>query len=84
MNGTPAGLAESEIVTDDAHLREGPYSRFGPPNEEIRKFRRQLIALGISQCPRNANVVELFCGRGNGLEALAQLSFRHIEEVDLS
>jgi len=65
----------------------GPYSRFGTPNEEIRKFRRRLIAIGISQCPRNANVVELFGGRGglgNGLEALAQLGFRHIEGVDLS
>jgi ubiquinone/menaquinone biosynthesis C-methylase UbiE len=28
--------------------------------------------------------VELFCGRGNSLEALAQLGFRRIEGVDLS
>jgi SAM-dependent methyltransferase len=29
-------------------------------------------------------VVELFCGRGNGLHALQQLGFLHIEGVDLS
>ena len=28
--------------------------------------------------------MELFCGRGNGLEALAQLGFHRIEGVDLS
>jgi hypothetical protein len=28
--------------------------------------------------------VELLCGRGNGLEALAQLGFLRIEGVDLS
>jgi SAM-dependent methyltransferase len=29
-------------------------------------------------------VLELFCGRGNGLHALARLGFRNIEGVDLS
>ena len=83
MNGTPTGL-EGEIVTDDVHLWEAAYSRFETANEEIRKFRRRLIKLGIAQYPRDADVVELFCGRGNGLEALAQLGFRRIEGVDLS
>src|SRR6266496_6105622 len=84
MNGTPAGLTQREMVPDEVHLWEEAYSRFETPNEEIRKFRRRLIKLGIAQCLRDANVVELFCGRGNGLEALAQLGFHRIEGVDLS
>jgi ubiquinone/menaquinone biosynthesis C-methylase UbiE len=84
MNETRFGLTEREIVADEVHLWEAAYSRFETPNEEVRKFRRRLIALGIAQCPREANVVELFCGRGNGLEALAQLGFHRIEGVDLS
>jgi ubiquinone/menaquinone biosynthesis C-methylase UbiE len=84
MNATRFGLTEREIVADEVHLWEAAYSRFETPNEEVRKFRRRLIALGIAQCPREANVVELFCGRGNGLEALAQLGFHRIEGVDLS
>ena len=84
MNGTPAGLTQSEMVPDEVHLWEEAYSRFETPNEEIRKFRRRLIKLGIAQCLRDANVVELFCGRGNDLEAPAQLGFHRIEGVDLS
>jgi ubiquinone/menaquinone biosynthesis C-methylase UbiE len=84
MNRTPFEVAQREIVVDEVHLWEAAYSRFETPNEEIRKFRRRLITLGVAQCPREANIVELFCGRGNGLEALAQLGFRRIEGVDLS
>jgi SAM-dependent methyltransferase len=84
MKGKPSGITKSDTVADEVHLWEAAYSRFETPNEEIRKFRRRLIKLGITQCPRDAKIVELFCGRGNGLEALAQLGFRRIEGVDLS
>ena len=84
MNPTRFGPTEAEFVPDEVHLWEAAYSRFETPNEEIRKFRRRLIALGIPQFPKDAHVVELFCGRGNGLEALAQLGFLRIEGVDLS
>ena len=49
---------------------EAAYLRFETPEQEIR--------------PRNAEIVELFCGRGNGLIALERLGFTHIEGVDLS
>jgi ubiquinone/menaquinone biosynthesis C-methylase UbiE len=43
-----------------------------------------LLKLGAEQWPRDAAVVELFCGRGNGLRALARLGFRQIEGADFS
>ena len=45
---------------------------------------RRLKRLGVDRIPRDARIVELFCGRGNGLRALAQLGFTHLEGVDLS
>jgi ubiquinone/menaquinone biosynthesis C-methylase UbiE len=63
---------------------ETAYLRFETPEEEIRKFTERLRRLGVSKWPRETNVVELFCGRGNGLHALARLGFCSIEGVDLS
>ena len=63
---------------------EAAYLLFETPEEEIRKFTERLRRLGVSEWPRETNVVELFCGRGNGLHALARLGFRNIEGVDLS
>jgi SAM-dependent methyltransferase len=45
---------------------------------------RRLSWLGAGRWPRDADVVELFCGRGSGLLALARLGFQRIEGVDLS
>ena len=63
---------------------EAAYLRFETPEQEIRKFAERLRRLGVTEWPRETNVVELFCGRGNGLHALARLGFRNIEGVDLS
>src|SRR5260370_21658456 len=63
---------------------EAAYLRFETPEEEIRKFTERLRRLGASKWPRETNVVELFCGRGNGLHALARLGFRNIKRVYLS
>lgn len=63
---------------------EAAYLRFETPAEEIRKFRSRLIKLGARQWAREALIVELFCGRGNGLRALHQLGFTHVEGIDLS
>jgi len=63
---------------------EAAYLRFETPEQEIRKFTERLRRLGVNEWPRETNVVELFCGRGNGLHALARLGFRNIEGVDLS
>ena len=63
---------------------ESAYLRFETPEQEIRKFMRRLTKLGIDRLPRDARVVELFCGRGNGLRALERLGFTHLEGADLS
>ena len=63
---------------------EAAYLRFETPEQEIEKFIKRLAQLGAGQWPRDARVVELFCGRGNGLRALARLGFTNIEGIDLS
>ncbi|HEY2459701.1 MAG TPA: class I SAM-dependent methyltransferase [Candidatus Acidoferrum sp.] len=63
---------------------EAAYLRFETPQQEIAKFMDRLQKLGASQWSRDSEIVELFCGRGNGLRALQQLGFTHLEGVDLS
>lgn len=71
-------------VPNATTLWEAAYSRFETPAEEVNKFVRRLRRLGVADLPRDVRIVELFCGRGNGLEALARLGFRNLEGVDLS
>ncbi len=68
----------------DVTAWEAAYSRFETPEQEIQKFLRRLIAMGVPSWKRECEIVELFCGRGNGLVALAKLGFSRIEGVDLS
>ncbi len=63
---------------------EAAYLRFETPEQETQKFIGRLNRLGAPQWPRDAEIVELFCGRGNGLIALDRLGFTRIEGVDLS
>ncbi|MBI3877896.1 MAG: class I SAM-dependent methyltransferase [Verrucomicrobia bacterium] len=63
---------------------EQAYLRFETPEEEIAKFTQRLRLLGAGSWPRSAEVVEIFCGRGNGLVALERLGFTRLEGVDLS
>lgn len=63
---------------------EAAYLRFETPEQEIRKFTKRLHAVGADAWPRNAHVLELFCGRGNGLVALERLGFTELQGVDLS
>jgi ubiquinone/menaquinone biosynthesis C-methylase UbiE len=63
---------------------ERAYLRFETPDEEIQKFLGRLRRLGAEQWPRDSQIVELFCGRGNGLVALERLGFCRLEGVDLS
>src|SRR5260370_16005372 len=63
---------------------EAAYLRFETPEQEIQKFIARLNRLGASQWLRDAEIVELFCGRGNGLVTLERLGFTRIEGVDLS
>lgn len=63
---------------------EQAYLQFETPTKEIQKFRRRLQRLGAQHWPRQMQAVEIFCGRGNGLMALAELGFTSLEGVDLS
>ena len=63
---------------------EAAYLRFETQEEEIRKFVSRLNRLGARQWSRDAEIVELFCGRGSGLIALQRLGFTRLEGVDLS
>jgi len=63
---------------------EAAYRRFETPQDEIHKFVARLNKFGASSWPKYAQIVEIFCGRGNGLIALHQLGFQRLEGVDLS
>jgi len=63
---------------------EEAYQCFESPDEEIAKFRRRLVSLGALNWRQESVIVELFCGRGNGLKALASLGFQSLSGVDLS
>ena len=75
-------MLEGEPGCDEAW--EAAYSRFETPEQEISKFIKRLRKMGADRWPRNAQILELFCGRGNGLHALSRLGFTHLEGVDLS
>lgn len=81
-------MAETQIKTEPRALTPDPweaaYLRLETPEEEIRKFIGRLNRLGARQWPRDADIVELFCGRGNGMVALQRLGFSRLEGVDLS
>ena len=63
---------------------EAAYARFETPEEEIEKFTKRLKQLGAFGWPRSLKIVELCCGRGNGLKALEQLGFADLEGIDLA
>ena len=63
---------------------EEAYVRFETPEQELRKFTARFERLGARSWPRDARVVDLFCGRGGGLVALERMGFTHLEGVDRS
>src|SRR3982074_2773992 len=69
--GNETNLQSQSALSPDPW--EAAYLRFESPEEEIRKFIKRLTRLGAPQWPRDAEIVELFCGRGNGLIALQRL-----------
>jgi SAM-dependent methyltransferase len=84
MENAPANLNANTSQLPVTDPWEAAYLRFETPEQEIQKFVARLNRLGATQWPRNAEIVELFCGRGNGLNALERLGFTHLEGVDLS
>jgi ubiquinone/menaquinone biosynthesis C-methylase UbiE len=81
-SGSLVKTTEGEVCCSETW--EQAYQRFETPEEECRKFKRRLTRLGATSWSRELEVVELFCGRGNGLVALSRLGFTKLEGVDLS
>jgi ubiquinone/menaquinone biosynthesis C-methylase UbiE len=81
MNAVPEHVASAGTPQDPW---EAAYLRFETPAQEIQKFTGRLAKLGAGDWPRHAEIVELFCGRGNGLHALHRLGFKRLEGIDLS
>lgn len=75
---------DSTPVTPSSSVWEEAYRRFETPDEEIAKFIKRLRELGADKWNRTARVGELFCGRGNGMHALARLGFSDVEGIDIS
>lgn len=67
-----------------ATVWEEAYSRFETPEQEIKKFTKRLKAVEFLSLSKDLAVVELFCGRGNGLIALSRMGFSRIDGVDNS
>jgi SAM-dependent methyltransferase len=63
---------------------EEAFLRFESPEEERAKFLERLKSLGADAWPRDAAVVDIFCGRGQNLLVLEALGFSRLEGVDLS
>src|SRR5260221_14161347 len=63
---------------------EDAYARFETPEEETRKFVRRLRSFGVERWQKDLRVLELFCGRGGGLDAWRRLGFSNLEGVDIS
>ena len=77
-------MSQTETTSSSVSEWESAYLRFETPEEEITKFIARLDKLGVRQWPDDWQIVELFCGRGNGLHALERIGFRHLEGIDLS
>ena len=82
----PAKLHDVSTLTDKQVqlFWEDAYTRFETPEEEIKKFIGRLNKLGQKDWRRDARIVDIFCGRGNGLKALEKLGFTNLEGVDIS
>jgi SAM-dependent methyltransferase len=80
----PEDSHDSSSENRGVDVWESAYLRFETPEQEIKKFQSRLTRLGIDQWDHDARVVELFCGRGNGLHALSGLGFNNLEGLDLS
>ncbi|MEQ1604028.1 MAG: methyltransferase domain-containing protein [Pyrinomonadaceae bacterium] len=75
----------STLTDDQIQLAwEDAYTRFETPEEEVGKFIGRLNKLGQHTWPRDAQIVEIFCGKGSGIVALENLGFTNLEGVDLS
>lgn len=84
MKPTPL-LDKTKLDEKEIQIKwESAYTQFETPEEEIKKFIGRLKKISQHKWNRNAQIVDIFCGRGNGLKALEQLGFTNLEGVDIS
>ncbi len=76
----PSTLSDEEIQ----NAWEEAYERFETQKEEIQKFIKRFKFVGQKDWKRDAQMVELFCERCNGIRALEKLGFTNLEGVDIS
>jgi len=74
----------AELPDETDERWEAAYVSFLTPARETARCVRRLRLLGAGKWPRDDRIVELFCGRGSGLEALERMGFTAIEGVDCS
>jgi ubiquinone/menaquinone biosynthesis C-methylase UbiE len=67
----------------DAEWERG-YADFETPDQEVAKFQKRYRSFGVDLWPKDLRIAELFCGRGNGLVALAEFGFPNLTGVDLA
>jgi ubiquinone/menaquinone biosynthesis C-methylase UbiE len=82
-----AALADAHLTIESApapSVWEEAYLRFETPEQEVHKFEKRLVKLGARNWALDSKIVELFCGRGNGLRALHNFGFDNIEGIDIS
>jgi SAM-dependent methyltransferase len=77
-------MGEPHVASEAVRAWEDAYLRFETPDQEVRKFTSRLHALGADRWNKQARILDLFCGRGNGLVALERFGFTHLSGVDLS
>jgi ubiquinone/menaquinone biosynthesis C-methylase UbiE len=79
-------LRDTSTLTSEQiqNFWEEAYTRFETPEEEIRKFVGRLNKLGQAEWRRDAQIVDIFSGRCNGIRALERLGFTNLEGVDIS
>ena len=86
MPGPNARITEhvprGQICCDPAW--ESAYERFETAEQEIQKFIGRLERFGFESFPRDVQIAEIFCGRGNGLIALERMGFQSVVGLDLS
>lgn len=63
---------------------EQAYQRFETPAEERRKFISRLRGIGVERWSRDAGILEVCSGRGNGMVAWRELGFARVCGIDLS
>lgn len=78
------GLSTYQTSSQPVAAWESAYLRFQTREREVRKHLRRLRRLGVHRWPRNACVLDLFCGSGAGLVALERLGFADVIGVDRS